>query len=431
VASRSLFLLGQSYRRDKNNVKAALAYEALLAHYPNDQLAAAARAELAQVENDKQDPLAMLLMRDRRAVAAATIDAKPDSQPAAAAKVEEKPNLIAKTEVVYEAPGAEKGMFRRVVDKINPFSSSESDSKEEEKHRQEVKTKSAVDLLAKNRGAKPETKGFFASLWPFGGGEVETPRSAGNAKPVLERVDQSLKQKGIDGTAQSASLKTPAVDLPNVDDLQPKQSQSDTSKLLGPIDAALEKRGKSASAVTPPEQAEVFKNPDAAQAAIARAQPAVRAAESSSPGPGLLGSIDEKLKSKGVEPAAFEPSPSAPPPQSPPPPAREINLAPKVTTEKGPLFLSPADAPAIGQPAAETANSETATASATSKPEEPSANNVSRSLVPQAPPEAAPVAKREEQKKTAPGEGEENKGTFDQLQRDIDSVGKLLNPFRW
>ena len=66
VAGKSLFFLGESYRKEKNNVKAILAYEALLQYYPESKFAPEAKTYLAQLEKEKQDPLAMLLMRDRR-----------------------------------------------------------------------------------------------------------------------------------------------------------------------------------------------------------------------------------------------------------------------------------------------------------------------------------------------------------------------------
>ena len=423
VASRSLFFLGESYRKEKNNVKAALAYEALLSHYPDDQFSPAARTQLAQLEKEKQDPLAMLLMRDRRP-AAAPAEAKAET--AVAAKAKEANNLVAKTEVVYEAPGEEITIFRRVVDKINPFSSSGNEKNDAEKKKQE-ENPSAVELLAKNNATKTESKGFFASLWPFGGDAGNTPQAPGAGKDngFIAQVDDSLKQKGIDTKTQTAALKTPAIDLPNVDDLQAKPA-SNNAKLLGQIDATLKKEGKDASTSKPPEMAEVFSNPEMAQAAIARAQPKAEA-EQNSVTAGLLGSIDQKLKGRGVEPGNYQAPPTGKEVEAKPATPREINLESKVVKEKGPLFLNPAEAPAIQQPASESVNNET------TKPDEPPARDLSKALVrgPQQPASGASTAKPEEQKKSTASPNEENKGTFEQLQQDLESVGKLLNPFRW
>jgi outer membrane protein assembly factor BamD len=435
VAGRSLFFLGQSYRREKNNVKAALAFEALLSHYPDDKLSPAARIELAQMEKEKQDPLAMLLMRERRSVVAAA-ETKTETA-GTAARPKEPANLIAKTAVVYEAPGDEKTMFRRVVDKINPFgasSSDPSDKKADEKKQDEAKPKSAVELLAKNHGQKTESKGFFASLWPFGGDDAKSGQdgSSGNRNAVIQQVDDSLKQKGIDAKSQTAALQTPAVDLPSTDDLQPKQT-TDSSKLLGQIDATLKKEGKDPSQLTPPEAAEVFKNPDMAQAAIARAKGPAAGAQQSSATSGLLGSIDQKLKGKGVEPASFEPAPIATQAEAKPAFPREINLEPKAVKEKGPLFMNPGEAPEIQRPAPESVNTETATSEGEKKPDSGAAANISRALVrgPQQPAAAASAAKADDQKQSAANSNEENKSAFEQLQQDLDNVGKLLNPFRW
>src|SRR6266403_4778881 len=66
TAVKSLFYLGESYRQEKNAIRATLAYEALIQHYPQSKFATDAKAQLALVEKEKHDPLALLLMRDRR-----------------------------------------------------------------------------------------------------------------------------------------------------------------------------------------------------------------------------------------------------------------------------------------------------------------------------------------------------------------------------
>jgi outer membrane protein assembly factor BamD len=432
VASRSLFYLGESYRNEKNNVKAALAYEALLEHYPNDPLAAPARTQLAQIENNKQDPLAMLLMRDRRPFAPPA-PGETQAETKTAAKLKEANNLVAKTEVVYEAPGVEKSVFSRVVDKINPFSSSGNEKKKDEEQPQ-----SALDVLAKkSKAPKTESKGSFSALWPFGGNDSKpATETAGKNDGLVARVDYTLKQQGIDANSQTAALKTPAVDLPNVDDLQPKPV-ADNAKLLEQIDANLKKENKSPGELPPPpEMAEVFKDGEAARAAIARAQPKTEG-ERNAATSGLLSSIDQKLKGQGVEPGKFEPAPvitettaTAKPAAAP----KEVNLEPKRLAEKGPLFLSPAEAPAIEKSSSETTQNENAKTEAANKPEEPTTREIPKAALvrgPQQPATAAPAAKPAEQKKPSGNLEEENKGTFDQLKQDLESVNKLLNPFRW
>ena len=425
VSAKSLYFLGESYRREKNSVKAALAYEALLGHYPDDQFAPAARTQLAQIEKEKHDPLAMLLMRDRRPV----MPAEAKSEPAVAGKPAN--NLVAKTEVVYEAPGVEKTLFRRVVDKINPFSSSGNETKQDEKKQAAEKPKSAVDLLAK-KGNAPETEsgGFFASLWPFGGSDSKKTQASDNGKRngFIDRVDDSLQQKGIDAKTQTAALKPPAVDLPNVDDLKPKPA-GDTSELLGEIDGSLKEAGKDPSALpAPPEVAEAFKNPEVARAAIAKTQPKTEAEQSTATSR-LLGAVDQKLKGLGVEPGTFEPAPTGRQAEAKPATPKEINLEPKLAKEKGPLFLNPADAPTVQQTAPDTAKTETAKPEGAAKSDAPAIRDLSKALV--RGPQQPAAAKPEGQKKPTAGANDESKGTFEQLQQDLDSVGKLLNPFRW
>jgi len=93
TAVKSLFYLGESYRMERNSLRATLAYEALIQHYPNTKFAADARTQLALVEKEKQDPLALLLMRDRRPAAGAAPEVQTDP---ALAKLRDL-NLVAKT----------------------------------------------------------------------------------------------------------------------------------------------------------------------------------------------------------------------------------------------------------------------------------------------------------------------------------------------
>jgi outer membrane protein assembly factor BamD len=433
VASRSLFYLGESYRKEKNNVKAALAYEALLQHYPDDRFSPAARAQLAQIEKEKNDPLAMLLMRDRRPVTAlAAAEAKPEAT--AGAKPKAAMNLVAKTEVVYEAPGEEKGIFSRVVDKINPFSSSTSEKKKEEE-----KPQTAVELLAKNnKPAKTESNGFFTSLWPFGGGSDSKASSkeqpSGKNDGLLASVDESLKQRGIDAKSQTVALKAPAIDLPKGEDPEPQQRTTDTGQLLGQIDSSLKKEGKSPGQLpAPPQAAEVFRNPEAAQAVVAAAKPKTEA-EQGEDTRNLLSSIDQKLKGQGVGPGNFEPPPVITQTAATKPVARqEINLEPKHAVEKGPLFLSPAAAPAIEQSTTESAQKANSTSEPTGKSQDPAAREIPKQLVlgPQQSKPETSAPKVNEEKKPSDTADEENKGALDQLKQDLDSVHKLLNPFRW
>jgi outer membrane protein assembly factor BamD len=435
VAARSLFFLGESYRREKNNVKASLAYEALLQHYPESKFVPEATTYLAQLEKEKQDPLAMLLMRDRRPAAPAVVEGA--QQTASSAKLKD---VIAKTEIVYEEPGDEKNIIRRVVDKINPFGSAEDGKK---------KTDSATSVAAKKKATeKEQSPGVVASLWdginPFGGQDAKDSKAkqTGKNDQLVNQIDDSLKQKGIDSQTQTASLEPPPSELPKGDEAAAPPQTMDTGKLLGDIDANLQKSGKSvADEPAPPEAAPVFRDPAVAEAVAARTKEAVAAGTKASPEPqqsvmssGLLSSIDQKLKSQGLEPSKFE-APPAPneametPKQEQP---KKIELEPKVAVEKGPLFLPSTEVQVQEKPAAIEEST-----GAGKKPEPAETRQASagsqefpRALV-QGPAQLQPAAKAAEQNKPLPGQEEDLKGVFEQLKGDLDNISKTLNPFRW
>jgi outer membrane protein assembly factor BamD len=412
TAIKSLYYLGESYRKEKNWVRASLAYEALIQHYPETKFAVDAKTQLAQLDKEKQDPLALLLMRDRRPGAAAATEVKEEP---ALGKLKDL-NLIAKKDFVHEEPGDEKGILRRVADKLNPFS---SDGRKE----------TAEEVLVKRKEAETkESSGILAALWPFG-----RQSSSPNSKPVqnsglMGQVDQSLKQKGIETDPQT-NLTPPVADLPKND--QPPPQTMDTGVLLGSIDTNLKKGGKSPQLPPAPEAAAAFKDPAAAQTTTAKttAQP------QSPAGSGLLSSIDQKLKSQGVEPSRFElPPSSAEVTESAAKntaPAK-VELEPKVGAEKGPLFLAPAELPS--QTSSERAHQ---AETIDTKPEgaetkQPAGSEAPRNLV-RGPTQAQPATrptKPAEQIKPATGQ-EETKGLFDYLRDDIESASKVLNPFRW
>src|SRR4029077_6449647 len=146
------------------------------------------------------------------------------------AKLKDVNNLVAKTEVIYEEPGAEKSVFRRVVEKINPFSPSDDDQK-----KQEAKPETSTTVLAKKKPSE-EPPGVVATLWnginPFGGGSspaaknttanTNTADAKTTATPKnrqwVSKIDDSLKQKGFDSQAQIAALKAPDIDLQKTDE---------------------------------------------------------------------------------------------------------------------------------------------------------------------------------------------------------------------
>lgn len=428
TAVKSLFYLGETYRRERNAVRATLAYEALLQHYPQSKFAADARTQLAQMEKEKHDPLAQLLMRDRRPGAAPAPEVKEDPALARLRNL----NLIEKKEVVYEEPGAEKGFLSRVADTLNPFSSSSSSSKKDE---------SAVELLAKNKSAdKEESGGLLSSLWPFGGKESKpaptksAPAEDTKSNALLSQIDSSLNQKGIDSTSRQAALKPPPADLPKSDPPAQTAPTTDTVALLSSIDSNLKQSGKNPNDIpSPPESAAAFRDAAIAEAAIAKAKANQSRPAQDVQTSGILSSIDQKLKSQGVEPSRFEKPPTpeeikaAASTQKPQP--KSVELEPKVALEKGPLFLSPSEspqAPAVSS-GQETKKPEVKANSPDSPGEVPN-----RILVkgPVQTPTAA-AARRVETKTPGSKPDDEPKGAFDQIRQDMDSIGRALNPFSW
>lgn len=422
TAVKSLFYLGESYRYEKNAIRATLAYEALIQHYPETKFAADAKVQLAQVEKEKHDPLALLLMRDRRPTVAPPAEVKEDP---ALAKLKDL-NLIAKTEVVHEEPGDEKGFFSRVASKLNPFSS-DGGSKKEEKIEP-----SALDLLAKRSQAQKkkeeESSGFLASMWPFGSKDSKSSPASNDPKAntFVSQIDDSLKQKGIDSASSQTTLKPPAADLPNTDDMGKTPPATDTMALLTSVDANLKKSGKDGSALPPaPEAAEGFKDAAVIQTALAKASQDKPPQDVQSSG--ILSSIDQKLKAKGVEPEKFEKAPTAEEvktaaAQKP----KNVELESKITLEKGPLYLSPAEVESQDKAAAKEAPK--TTASVDGPQEIPSRILVKGPLDPQA---AAARAKSTEIRQASATQDDEPKGVLDQLRQNAESVSKVLNPFSW
>lgn len=412
TAVKSLFFLGESYRLEKNSLRATLAYEALIQRYPQSKYADDARIQMALVEKEKRDPLDLLLMRDRRPGGAPAPEVKEDP---ALAKLKDL-NLVAKKEVVYEEPGAEKGFFKRFTEKINPFSSSTPSAPKPEE--------SALDMVAKkNEAAKQDSGGILSSLWPFGSKETTKPAKGGETETsgLVAGIDQSLNQKGIDSQSRQGTLKAPAADLPKPEPAAPPPT--DTRVLLGSIDANLQKSGTNPSQMPQaPAAAAAFNDISAVKAAVAASEKTP-----SPPTSEVLSSIDQKLRAKGVEPAKFE----APPPvpakgaTAPKPQPRTVELEPKLTVEKGPLFLSPGDAPVSATATQEPKN-------APSPASEPKQEIASRPLVKgpieaqAAAPNPKPAAPRN------PGSTEDGSvNVFGQIQQDLEKASKILNPFSW
>ncbi|MBI2348511.1 MAG: hypothetical protein HYV05_07645, partial [Deltaproteobacteria bacterium] len=317
AAVNALYYLGESYRLEKNNIKAALAYEALIQHYPNDPLAKNAQAQLSEVTKEKQDPLAMLLKRDgrpafassqqsrfdrpERLTAEGTVSGQQSAEIQNPKSKIENLNLVAKKEVVHEEPGEEKGMLRRVGTALNPLGWFSADDKKEIRSE---KAASAKD----DSGKKENSKGFFSSLWGSWGSSSRESNTVGAVpdSQLVGKVDESLKQKGIEPGAQNLAVRPPAPDLPKAEEAAPPPSN--TAELLGSVDTALQKKGKKLSDLPPPpEPAPIFK----ASTAPGKSATSTTATGSSPATEGLMGSIDEALRRKGIDPSKREATKSA------------------------------------------------------------------------------------------------------------------------
>ena len=425
IAIKALYYLGESYRLEKNNVKAALAYEALIQHYPQEPLAKTAQTQLSELAKEKQDPLAMLLKKDGRPTLASSQPSAVSGEPEGGAIQNPKDlNLVAKKEVVYEEPGEGKGMFRRALDTLNPFASSDK----KENGGKKIET-------ANDESPKEESNGFFGSVWrginPFAGGGKTKVDNERNPQ-LVNRIDESLQQRGIDSKTQDVASRPPAPDLPKIEDRAPPIT--DTKELLGKIDSSLKKEGKNVDELPPPpEPAPIFK------ASTTPGQKPATQPASSTDTKGLLTGIDEALKRKGMDPAKFETTvksgaagadnqatgrqPSTARPE------KKIELAPKLPVEKGPLFLDNSD-----YQAQEKAKESQASDQAVAQP--PKSAEPRRDL-PQAvvkgPPQPASEKPAETKvaEKKSPDEEDSSKGTLEQLKEDLGRIRNLFNPFGW
>ncbi|HEY7217636.1 MAG TPA: hypothetical protein VH985_04525, partial [Candidatus Binatia bacterium] len=248
------------------------------------------------------------------------------------------------------------------------------------------------------------------------------------ANNFVSQIDDSLRQKGIDSASSQATLKPPAANLPNTDDMGKTPPATDATALLTSVDANLKKSGKDGSALPPPpEAAEGFKDAAVIQTASAKASQDKPPQDVQTSG--ILSSIDQKLKAKGVEPEKFE---KAPTPEevktatAQKPQAKNVELEPKITLEKGPLYLSPAEVESQEKAAAKEAPK---TAGSVDGPQEiPSRILVKGPLDPQA---AAARAKSTDTRQASATQDDEAKGVLDQLRQNAESVSKVLNPFSW
>src|SRR5581483_6189773 len=271
---------------------------------------------------------------------------------------------IAKTEVVTENPGDEKSLLGRMVDKINPFSSSS----------------------------------------PAPAKETEKKAPAANAKAVspqnsqlIGSIDEKLQRRAVDAGAQAKTDPlAPKPDLPQIAEapLPPKPDQSAT---LSAIDgkALASASGKSA----PVDPGTLISNIDS-KLKRQGIDPAVE---------------DVKIATPVVEKPIVTPKPKAAP---------EKALEPRLPEEKSPLFLAPQDVRVQEKPA----DVASTPAEKTAAPVAPSLPELAVKGPPQLgkdKPADTKIASKG--KSPAEEEDVENKSAFDQIKEDIGRIGKILN----
>lgn len=446
LSDQVLYGLGETYRLEKNTVKAALAYEALIQHFPDTPLAKQAQGQMEKLNHEKQDPLALLLMRDHRPTfAAAPARTNGETQVASAGAQNSKAetpdlnsslHMIAKTDVVYEEPGSDKGLFRRIADTLNPFSSSSSSSSSS--------AASAADKangVEKPKPVKEQSNGFFASLWPFSSkkdSQDKTKTAVAGDPGLVQKIDESLKQKGVDTGSPNTASNAPAADLSNVASQPAPPPRVDTTELLGHIDANLQKDGKNVAELPPsPEPDPALNRPiPVAQDGqhVAPSKPRLQAAANTS---GVITNIDEKLKAKGID--ASKVSLAAPGEQTTPyrpemqgsTPQQgqgKIELAPRMSVDKGPLFLEKGELRVEELDKGE-ADKEKIPSEKTTEPIKELPEAVVKGPAEQKQQKTAEVSTNQ---KKITGEAEENnKGALDQIKEDIGRIQTMLNPFSW
>jgi len=403
AAAKALYQLGEIYRQEQNSAKAALAYEALIQHYPKSDLSKEAKLRLGQLEKNRQDPLETLLARD----SSPPTPPPTSGQQSAVSGQQKEVKLVAKKGVVHEEPGDNKGVFLRVAEGLNPvgwFSSGE-----------EKKEKTDAVESAKKNGPP----GFFSSLWPYRARKPNAKTPVKTDPELITKVDKTLEQKGI-ALEKNPESHPPIVGLPQVEQ-EAKKTLTDSPALLGAIDARLKSQGKDAAELPPAPEGLALPVP-------AASRPSGKTASSTT---GLLGSIDQALKQKGVEPPKAEIGDARPEAKQTSPSVRQekpVELQPKLTPEKGPLFLETGEYQIQEKP---TEAKEANQGQDLKVP--PSPREIPKAIVQgpsQSPREKAPEINPAE-KKNADGEEEPTKGIFDQLREDMESIGRVLNPFKW
>jgi len=146
----------------------------------------------------------------------------------------------------------------------------------------------------------------------------------------------------------------------------------------------------------------------------------------------VLNSVDEKLKSQGIDPTKMEmPVPVSAAPtnqQAAPAPGKNVQLDSRLPVEKGPLFLeqgTPQPPPAKAQPEESPVQK---TDEGSQPPAEPS-QQLPSAVVKGAPPRVKETGL--DPRTAKPEESAPLPDAFDQIRQDAESLRKALSPLNW
>jgi len=253
-----------------------------------------------------------------------------------------------------------------------------------------------------------------------------------------------LKTQNQKSEIESPELRPPTSDLPQITKETTLPSANPAEVLAG-IDERLESGGKNLNDLPPPPKvsSKLFasrpsKSNKKRSAALARERKGQTEGTTSPSTNRLLDSIDKGLKGKGMEPPQLEPIPTGQPKgnrerATRPQRQEKVELSPRMSTEKNPLLDAggyqlkeiPGEA---GKPEKREGSGASKQASVQASEPLQLPKDVLKgapSLAPEKPAETRGADKKIED------EGEEGKGTFDQIKDELKSLGDALNPFSW
>lgn len=433
TAVKALYTLGDAYRLEKNNVKATLAYEALIERYPESPYAEQARTYLANLKTEKHDPLASLLMQD----------GLPTNVETPAAQLAGSGGALGSDQdlglVTKEAYEHEEINNPSLLSSLNPFAS--DPGKKEEGAEQEV--------AQEDQKSEP---GFFSSLNPFSSsndteaselptGQEQTSDNTTNA--LVDTIDSKLETEGVTGDTATAA---PESELPEVAQPEPVP-ETDPAELLSGVDQTLTQDGQIELPKTP-ELHEVFATPlppePTREEKLAIAEKAKSTAADTTAG--LLDNLDQALEQKGIEQPDLQLPEEVPPETAPEvvarPPER-VELAPRLAKTTEAVELAPQSEEPVSRPdqplmlkdgefaLSKPEEEETKAAATTANESEETTVRALPDLVIKGVPEApTPKVQAVSQTRTDP-DWDKEQNPIEAMVDEVNKASQALNPLSW